>query len=148
MAGPWLDFLRKSGLSSISYSRNLRNLRLLCTESKFLYFCGPLLEEAVRYYIVDRKIPGDVAQLVEQRTENPCVGGSIPSVTTCWRLFVLSSLFIFFKMPVPNRAARSVSCYLITLCCPRRRSSNFSRSRTRWAFPPITSTSAGRTREL
>jgi hypothetical protein len=25
---------------------------------------------------------GDVAQLVEQRTENPCVGGSIPSVTT------------------------------------------------------------------
>jgi hypothetical protein len=26
--------------------------------------------------------PGDVAQLVEQRTENPCVGGSIPSITT------------------------------------------------------------------
>ena len=26
--------------------------------------------------------PGDVAQLVEQRTEHPCVGGSIPSVTT------------------------------------------------------------------
>ncbi len=28
------------------------------------------------------KMNGDVAQLVEQRTENPCVGGSIPSVTT------------------------------------------------------------------
>jgi hypothetical protein len=27
-------------------------------------------------------IQGDVAQLVEQRTENPCVGGSIPSITT------------------------------------------------------------------
>ena len=25
---------------------------------------------------------GDVAQSVEQRTENPCVGGSIPLVTT------------------------------------------------------------------
>ena len=25
---------------------------------------------------------GGVAQLVEQRTENPCVGGSIPSLTT------------------------------------------------------------------
>ena len=25
---------------------------------------------------------GDVAQLVEQWTENPCVGGSIPPVTT------------------------------------------------------------------
>ncbi len=27
-------------------------------------------------------VKGDVAQLVEQRTENPCVGGSIPLVTT------------------------------------------------------------------
>src|SRR2546421_10963694 len=26
--------------------------------------------------------PGQVAQLVEQRTENPCVGGSIPSLAT------------------------------------------------------------------
>jgi hypothetical protein len=25
---------------------------------------------------------GEVAQSVEQRTENPCVGGSIPSFTT------------------------------------------------------------------
>jgi hypothetical protein len=25
---------------------------------------------------------GQVAQLVEQRTENPCVGGSIPSLAT------------------------------------------------------------------
>jgi hypothetical protein len=25
---------------------------------------------------------GDVAQLVEQRTENPCVDGSIPFITT------------------------------------------------------------------
>ncbi len=27
-------------------------------------------------------LPGQVAQLVEQRTENPCVGGSIPPLTT------------------------------------------------------------------
>ena len=33
----------------------------------FSYFCGP---------------EGDVAQLVEQRTENPCVSGSIPLITT------------------------------------------------------------------
>ena len=25
---------------------------------------------------------GEIAQLVEQRTENPCVGGSIPPLTT------------------------------------------------------------------
>ena len=33
-------------------------------------------------YSNGRVFKGDVAQLVEQRTENPCVGGSIPSVTT------------------------------------------------------------------
>ena len=27
-------------------------------------------------------IYGDIAQLVEQRTENPCVAGSIPAITT------------------------------------------------------------------
>ena len=40
----------------------------LCMELKFTYFCASFF--------------GDVAQLVEQRTENPCVGGSIPSITT------------------------------------------------------------------
>ena len=34
------------------------------------------------YYSNGLVFKGDVAQLVEQRTENPCVGGSIPSVTT------------------------------------------------------------------
>ena len=29
-----------------------------------------------------RKIIGQVAQSVEQRTENPCVGGSTPSLAT------------------------------------------------------------------
>jgi hypothetical protein len=31
---------------------------------------------------VSRSKQGQVAQLVEQRTENPCVGGSIPSLAT------------------------------------------------------------------
>ena len=30
----------------------------------------------------DTFLNGDVAQVVEQRTENPCVGGSNPSITT------------------------------------------------------------------
>lgn len=29
---------------------------------------------------------GDVAQLVEHRTENPCVGGSSPLITTSFNL--------------------------------------------------------------
>ncbi len=33
-------------------------------------------------YICSPKICGIIAQLVEQRTENPCVAGSIPADTT------------------------------------------------------------------
>jgi len=49
---------------------------------------------------------GQVAQSVEQRTENPCVGGSIPSLSTLKsrhrRLFsfshvLLLSLFFFYR---------------------------------------------------
>ncbi len=40
---------------------------------------------------------GQIAQSVEQRTENPCVGGSIPSLPTCrgenYRVFA----FLFLK---------------------------------------------------
>ena len=38
---------------------------------------------AILLYLVEKnKTFGSVAQLVEQRTENPCVGGSIPSRAT------------------------------------------------------------------
>jgi hypothetical protein len=33
--------------------------------------------------------PGKVAQLVEQRTENPCVPGSIPGLATTFRSFTI-----------------------------------------------------------
>ena len=38
------------------------------------------------FYICTRKNDGAIAQLVEQRTENPCVPGSIPGGTTFKRL--------------------------------------------------------------
>ena len=45
---------------------------------------------------------GLVAQLVEQRTENPCVGGSIPPRATCktllnWGVFWLSNFSILIQ---------------------------------------------------
>ena len=50
-------------------------------DKKWLFFAGDVAHpEASGGRAKARK--GDVAQLVEQRTENPCVGGSIPSVTT------------------------------------------------------------------
>ena len=40
---------------------------------------------------------GDVAQLVEQRTENPCVGGSIPSLTTFLFSYTHISLYLYIN---------------------------------------------------
>ena len=37
------------------------------------------------YYILHQEL-GAIAQLVEQRTENPCVTGSIPVGTTLFRV--------------------------------------------------------------
>ena len=55
-------------MNPINPCQTLLILPRLCMELKFTYFCASFF--------------GDVAQLVEQRTENPCVGGSIPSITT------------------------------------------------------------------
>ena len=40
-------------------------------------------------YFCTANLQGAIAQLVEQRTENPCVPGSIPGGTTLKRLAVL-----------------------------------------------------------
>ncbi len=39
-----------------------------------------------------RQVIGDIAQSVEQRTENSCVGGSIPPVATSQQVQILWSL--------------------------------------------------------
>ena len=57
-------------------------------------FCLPLHSQRVkRKFVIVRTVShissaaarndGAIAQLVEQRTENPCVAGSIPAGTTC-----------------------------------------------------------------
>ena len=45
------------------------------------YFCHPIKNSGVAG-VLRVKNDGAVAQSVEQRTENPCVGGSIPPHTT------------------------------------------------------------------
>ena len=40
------------------------------------------LEISVPYDFIPPPPPGQIAQSVEQRTENPCVGGSIPPLAT------------------------------------------------------------------
>ncbi len=43
--------------------------------------------------LVQREKKGTIAQLVEQRTENPCVLGSIPSGTTEYQAVVFATAF-------------------------------------------------------
>ena len=55
------------------------------------------------FYLCRLKIRGTIAQLVEQRTENPCVPGSIPGGTTSIRVtYEESSLkyCIINKLPI------------------------------------------------
>ena len=57
------------------------------------------------YQILSSK--GQIAQSVEQRTENPCVGGSIPPLATTYQLIISifkscrskSHIFLFFSSP-------------------------------------------------
>ena len=42
---------------------------------------------------------GQVAQLVEQRTENPCVGGSIPSLATIMTKQLQLTVHVFASVP-------------------------------------------------
>ena len=57
-------------------------ISILFIISIFLYIIFARLENFI--YLCNRKqeINGAIAQLVEQRTENPCVPGSIPGGTT------------------------------------------------------------------
>ena len=49
----------------------------------FFIFLGDMLCRLIYFtYLCNAKQKGAIAQLVEQRTENPCVPGSIPGGTT------------------------------------------------------------------
>ena len=49
-------------------------------------------------FAADLEKSGAIAQLVEQRTENPCVPGSIPGGTTAKKTSIIRSLFCFLSV--------------------------------------------------
>ena len=64
-------------------------------------------------YLCATIIDGDIAQLVEQWTENPCVGGSNPSITTkenqvrsTW-FFFLNQTEARFKLETRKKSTNS-----------------------------------------
>ena len=63
------------------YCKNLKRVQFLW---KNLLICQKTPTFAP---VITKKTLGAIAQLVEQRTENPCVPGSIPGGTTCFKDF-------------------------------------------------------------
>ena len=58
----------------------VRKIKIKIWQNKnSVYLCTPFNIEAIR---IPKERNGAVAQSVEQRTENPCVAGSIPAHTT------------------------------------------------------------------
>ena len=60
---------------------------------KFLAIFAPCLFREVK-----QTQGGDIAQLVEQWTENPCVGGSNPSITTKENQAQMCLVFLLSKV--------------------------------------------------
>lgn len=76
-----------------------------------------LVASAVR---VAKTYDGAIAQLVEQRTENPCVPGSIPGGTTKKKRGIAAQqrvipLFFLFLPPILLFIYEYVLCYLFAL---------------------------------
>ncbi len=66
---------------------SLNEIKQACCEDAMNFLeCNLKLEELAKQNYIKRARSnfaiGQVAQLVEQRTENPCVGGSIPPLST------------------------------------------------------------------
>ena len=61
---------------------------------------------------------GAIAQLVEQRTENPCVPGSIPGGTTIKRSYSYKSDSFFVLMPQPIWQSKGLTLSINWPCVP------------------------------
>ena len=75
---------------------------------KNVHFDEFLLLQTKKVVILQRKNGGTVAQLVEQRTENPRVTGSIPVGTTLWkRRIECVSFFVHNPVGLSHRGSRN-----------------------------------------
>ena len=61
--------------------------------------CENICTGKIKPLPLQRKNQGAIAQLVEQRTENPCVPGSIPGGTTAKESYRNVALFWFYTSP-------------------------------------------------
>ena len=86
-------FFKKSSFPSISPLLAKILIKKICQSKNNPYLCTRNRKQ--RY----KKLLGAIAQLVEQRTENPCVPGSIPGGTTLEIKELLAGVTLFlFKL--------------------------------------------------
>ena len=79
-----------------SVTIDVANIVHLYKTEKFLKFFIKIFARVKNLsYLCTRKQDGAIAQLVEQRTENPCVPGSIPGGTT-WKSESYRNVTLFF----------------------------------------------------
>ena len=71
-----------------SFKKNLKKAPKEFANSEKVPTFAPVTEKQT---VTTNKNKGAIAQLVEQRTENPCVPGSIPGGTT-FRIMILKQL--------------------------------------------------------
>ena len=73
-----------------------------------------------------QKCDGAIAQLVEQRTENPCVPGSIPGGTTRRRNCRNFFFFLYRTTHITQNNRTDTCCCVPILPLPKRRKKNYS----------------------
>jgi hypothetical protein len=64
-------------------------------KTSFNFFLKKISPGTKKRYICNPKTVGIIAQSVEQRTENPCVAGSIPADTTVKKAYFLTKMGFF-----------------------------------------------------
>ena len=67
------------------------------------------------YLCTRKKRKGAIAQLVEQRTENPCVPGSIPGGTTKRKALDKLCLMFFLFLHTPHSIFANIASIVINL---------------------------------
>ena len=77
-----------------------KNAEKFCGNKKSTYLCTRKRETTVSPMAKEEQKVGAIAQLVEQRTENPCVPGSIPGGTT--EKWWVVSVSVFILKPYGN----------------------------------------------
>jgi hypothetical protein len=114
-------FYPKLSNRSLSTDAFVGLLHRNCAKAFFFKFICSIKKNTI--FAVLYKKGGDVAQLVEQRTENPCVTGSTPVVATESTSY---GMCFFFAHLSGNRSVFGLKSGCLNNCFPRSEGQGYS----------------------